>query len=179
MKHFSFIATLSPQQQHEIRRWFLYSCALILLIITGITCYLGPDFYNLYTLKKEIALLREKTTTHTDLTNTKNRLKKENGELQKKRTHLNNYITHPKNPLTYLTTIINAGDDKTIIQSIRTNKKNIEITLMCPTTEHATKFAHHLAQTDYFRETHITSLQKHEQKNQFLCTLKGIFCHTH
>ena len=173
MKHLTFVTTLSPQQQHEIRRWFLISCALVLLLITSLTCYFAPDVYTLYTLRKEINTLKEKTKTHATLSTTKNTLKKENGALQQKRTHIMKYLTHPKNPHVYITTIINACGDKTTAQLIRAHQKDIEITLLCPTTEHATAFARNNANTDYFSDTRITSLQKHEQKNQFLCTIKG------
>jgi len=174
MKHTNFVATLSPQQQYEIRRWFIASTVITVITMISIISYCAPSLYSLYAMKKEMSYLRKKTHTYTELTSKRDALKKENELLQKKRTKIDGYRLEPKNPLTYITAFINMCNNGIIAEHIKNNKKNIELIIVCPTTDNATTVMQQLMDTGYFAEIKIHSLQQHDKSNQLRCTLKGV-----
>src|SRR5579871_5907956 len=108
MKQINFITTLTPQQQYEIRRWFITSSLITITILIAIICYFAPQLYALHIIKKEIATLKIKTKEYTTLSNTKNTLKKEHDALQEKLQRINSATVAPKNPHAYITAIIHA-----------------------------------------------------------------------
>ncbi len=174
MKQNNFVPTLSPQQQYEIRRWLFVSILSFALTFVAITCYFLPQLYNLMSLKKEVTDLKSKTKNYTEITNARSALKKEQTVWHNKKIRIDTYVNKPKNPHAYITTIMNACNNNIIAELIRHNKKNIEITIACPSTECATVFAQQLNDSNYFSDVKITSLQQHDQKNKFKCIIKGV-----
>jgi hypothetical protein len=174
MKHTNFITTLSLQQQYEIRHWFIASLIIIVTTLFLMIIYFAPQIYSLYLTKKEISSFKEKTRNYTTTTNNRSALKKENTLLQMQRSKINNYLLNPKNPHTYITNLTTLCNNNIIIEQIRTNKKNFELIILCPTTEGATLLVQQITDTGYFTDAKITSLQQHNQKNQFQCTIKGM-----
>jgi len=171
MKQINFITTLTPQQQYEIRRWCIISSLITITILIAIICYFAPQLYALHIIKKEIATLKMKTKEYATLSNTKNTLKKEHDVLQEKIQRINNYIVTPKNPHTYITSIIHACKP-TKLESIRSNENDIELIVLCPSTESATTATQTLSDTNLFDNVKISSLQYDNKNNQLRCTVK-------
>jgi len=173
MKNINFITTLSPQQQYEIRRWFICSMLIVIFTLIAIGFFIIPQLHALYAMKQEITALEKKTKDYAQLTSTKDTLKKENETLQKKRAHLTKYLNQPSNPHTYLAAIINSCSTDVQLEQVRKNKKDLEITALFSTPESATIMIQKLSDTDLFATLKLTSLQHDTQTKKFRCTIKG------
>lgn len=173
MKHINFINTLSPQQQYELRRWFIFSTLLIMCTFIGMSCFFLPQLHALYSTKKEITALQSKTKNYSELTNTQTQLKKEHEALQKKQIKINHHRDQPNNPHPYLTSIIAACSTDVQLEHVRKNKKDCEIIAMFPTPERATDMIKQLSDTNQFTQLKLTSLQNDTQTKNLRCTIKG------
>lgn len=173
MKHVNFISTFTPQQQYELRRWFIFSTTVIICTLIGISFFFLPQLYVLYSTKKEITALQQKTKNYTELTNTQTHLKKEHAALQKKQTKINHHRDQPDNPHSYLTSIIAACGTDVQLEHVRKNKKECEIIALFPTPERATNLIKQLSDTHQFTHLKLTSLQNDTQAKKFRCTIKG------
>lgn len=173
MKNVNFISTFTPQQQYELRRWFIFSTALIICTLIGISFFFLPQLYALYSTKKKITALQQKTKNYNELTNTQIHLKKEHEALQKKQTKINNHQHQPNNPHTYLTPVIAACGTDVQLEHVRKNKKECEIIGLFPTPERATNLIKQLSDTRQFTQLTLTSLQNDTQTKKFRCTIKG------
>ena len=172
MKSINFITTLSAKQQTEIRRWFIATATMIIVGIFTMVCYFAPQLHALYLIKKEIAGFKEKTKTYISTVQQKNTLKKEHISLQQKKDKIQTYLLTPHNPHHYLTTLVQLCHNAITIQHIRNDKKDIELTLTCPTAEQATTLIQEITNTGLFSNTKLTSLQQHD-KNGYTCIIKS------
>jgi Tfp pilus assembly protein PilN len=136
--------------------------------------FLLPQLYSLYSIKKEISVLEQKTVNYTNLINKKDTLKKEHEIVQKKRTKISRYIHQTNNPYVYLTAIVDACQADIHIEQIRKNKKNIELIIHAISAERVTNFINKLSQTDLFNNLKLVSLQHDSNTKKLRCTIKGI-----
>lgn len=173
MKHVNFINTCTPQQQYELRRWFILSTMLMACTLIGMSFFFLPQLYALYSTKKEITVLQSKTHNYSELTNTQMKLKTEQAALQKKQVKINHHRNEPNNPHPYLTSIITACGTDVHIEHVRKNKKDCEIVALFPTPERATDMIKQLSNTSQLTQLKLTSLQQETQTKKLRCTIKG------
>ena len=173
MKKVNFISSLPPQKQYEIRRWFWCTCIVwTVSFVIGMYCII-PHLLTYSTLRKEVALLRNKTNDYADSLNKRDVLKNEHELLSQHNTKINRYRDQPKNPHQYSTVIVQASGNGVKLELLKCNKKNIECTIVCPTPEHATVFIKRLSSSDLFSGIKLVSLQSDAQANQLRAVIKG------
>jgi Tfp pilus assembly protein PilN len=173
MKHINFITTLSPQHQYELRRWFIFSTILIACTLICMSFFFLPQLYALYSTKKEITSLQQKTKNFSELTTRQTQLKKEHEALQKKQTKINHHLNTPNNPHPYLTSIIAACGTDVQLEHVRKNKKECEIIALFSTPERATDMIQQLSLTGQFTKLTLASLQSDAQTKKLRCTIKA------
>lgn len=169
----NFITPLSPQKQYAIRRWFwatffLFICAIMVTIYCVV-----PELLTYRALKKEIAALREKTKDYANNVKNKDTLKAEHELIRVRTKKIDTYNKSAKNPHQYMTVILQSCGDGVTLESVRFNKKECELTILCPTSEHATVFIKRLSSSDLFAGIKLASLQYEGQMKQFRCVVKG------
>ena len=173
MKKVNFITPLSPQKQYEIRRWFWVSCILCISILCVGAYFIVPQLLTFIALKKEVAALREKTKDHAELFKNSDTHKKEHELLHERGVWINRYHEQPKNPHNVIAAIRDASGDGVKLESIRFNKKDVDLTVVCPTPEHATVFIKRLSVSDLFTGIKLVSLQHDGPTKQFRVVIKG------
>ena len=173
MKPTNIITALTPQQHYALRRWFFISILLLLTVFLTLLTISIPPIMELLTIKKNCTLLRNKTTDNEILKKEYTVLTDEYKDLQKKKTKINNLLFQHKNPALYIKNIVTACGDSVILDGIRINKKNIELTLLCPTSEHATIFIKRLSATDLFSLIKLTSLSQDQHIQKLRCIIKS------
>jgi Tfp pilus assembly protein PilN len=174
MKKVNFITTLSPQKQHEIRYWFWVTLVLALFIFIINAYFIIPQVCLFWSLKKEMIVLHEKTKLYTDVVKNKDTLKSEYDNLRIRENKIDMYTNRSKNPYRYIAVIMQACNEQTKLESLRCNKKECEITILCPNQEHATLFIKHLTSSDVFSRVKMTSLQQEGQSKMLRCVIKGM-----
>jgi len=117
--------------------------------------------------------LKSKINGNAADTNAKNALKKEYDELYARTNKINAYKHQKKNPYLHITEIINACQSSMQVESLRCNKKDVEMTLLCPTAAHAQTLVKQLNASSHFSHVKMISFQQDEQQKQFRCTIKG------
>jgi len=172
MKNVNLIQTLSREKQFEIRRWFWCSAILLFLTIATISIFSYLQLSAFYIAQKEVATLREKTKKYNDETENKNKLKSELETLQSKKNKINQFINAPKNPHAILTALTNACGTAITVVEMSLNNKNIELSALCESPEHATVFMQRLSTFKQFSHLKLVSLGL-EQSNKFKITVKG------
>jgi hypothetical protein len=173
MKKVNMITTLSPQKQYEIRRWFWATfCVCVSMIFMG-AYFFVPQLLLYVSLQKEVSALREKTKNYTNAVSTKDALKKEYETLRMREGKIHSYNNQRKNPYQHIATIVESSSDNVKLESVRFNKKECEIIIMCPTAEHAHVFVKRLAVAEYFAHVKLVSLQHEAQSQQLRCVIKG------
>jgi hypothetical protein len=173
VKKVNFISPLPPHKQYELRRWFW--CTALLWIISfmiGAYCVV-PQLVTFIALKKEINALHEKTASYSKGVNNRDALKSEHELLSKQSSKINQYIDQPKNPHQYIVVILEASGNGVKLESLKFNKKNVELTILCPTPEHATVFIKRLSLSDLFTGIKLVSLQHDPQTKQLRAVIKG------
>lgn len=172
MKNVNLIQTIPPKKQFEIRRWFWLSTllSLITLIILSIFTYL--QLSTLYATHKEVNTLQEKVKKYDEEMTRKNKLKDELEALQNKKNKIDQFIHRPKNPHSTLTDLTSACGSSITILDIRLNNKNLELSALCASPEHATVFMQRLATFKQFSGLKLASLDL-EQSTKFKIVVKG------
>ncbi len=173
MKKINLITSLSPQKQYEIRRWFWVTIFLLICTVAMGVYFVFPQVIMYCSLQKDIARLRQQTKQYGTLTGAQGTLQKEHDELHLRETKINARAQQKKNPHQHITEIVQACGDGVLLQAIRFNKKEVEMTILCPTAEHAQVFVKRLLASPHFSHVKITSLQSEEQSKQLRCIIKG------
>ncbi len=173
MKKINCITSLSPYKQYELRRWFLVTVLLYTVAFAVGAYFFIPQCMLYFSLRKDVKLLQQKTNDYTGLMGNKDALKKEYDELHLRENKLNNQKQQRKNPYQHVVEIVQASGDGVQIESIRFNKKEVEISLLCPTAEHAQVFIKRLGLSSHFSQSRMVSLQYDEQIKQMRCVIKG------
>ncbi|HLC06922.1 MAG TPA: hypothetical protein VJJ26_01915 [Candidatus Babeliales bacterium] len=173
MKKVNFIASLSPQKQYEIRRWFWMTVLLSACAFMIGTCFIVPQLLLYVSLKKEVSVLREKTKNYADVVKNKGTLKTEYETLRTREGKINAYSKQQKNPYLHITSLVEASGNGVQLESVRFNKKDVEVVMVCPTSEHANVFVKRLSVLSNFSHVKMTSLQHDAQTKSLRCTIKG------
>jgi len=173
MKKVNFITTLSPQKQYEIRRWFWVTIFLCISAIAVVAYFIVPQVCLYWSLKKEITSLHKKTQLYADATKNRDALKSEYDKFRVRENKIDVYTNKAKNPHRYIAVIMQACNEQVKLEALRCNKKECEITILCPTPEHATVFIKHLTASDVFSRVKMVSLQQDGQSKLMRCVVKG------
>jgi len=173
VKKVNFISSLPPQKQYEIRRWFWCTCIVwAISFVIGMYCII-PQLLTYRALRKEVALLRNKTNDYADSLKKRDVLKNEHELLSQHNTKINRYRDQPKSPHQHVAVIVQASGNGVKLELLKFNKKNIECTIVCPTSEHATVFIKRLSSSDLFSGIKLVSLQSDAHANQLRAVIKG------
>lgn len=173
MKKINLITSLSPEKQYEIRRWFWVTIFLSVCIVAIGAYFMFPEVVIYRSLHKDIARLRQQTKQYGTLTGAQDTLKKEHDEAHIRQTKINAHAQQKKNPYQQIVEIVQACGDGVQLEAVKFNKKNIEITITCPTAEHTQIFVKRLVTSPYFSQIKMTSLQSDEHSKQLRCIIKG------
>jgi hypothetical protein len=68
--------------------------------------------------------------------------------------------------------IMQSCGDGVVLEAVRFNKKECQLTILCPTSEHATVFIKRLSASDLFTGVKLVSLQHDTQTKSFRCIIK-------
>ena len=173
MKKVNLITSLSPQKQYAIQRWFWVTSVLcVCSVIIGIY-FMVPLLVTYRSVKKEVNALQQSTKNYADIVKNKTALKTEHDLVHVRTKKMDNYNRTPKNPHQYIATITQASGDGVVLEALNFNKKNSEITLLCPTSEHATVFIKRLSTSELFVNVKLVSLHQDGQNKQFRCVIKS------
>jgi len=174
MKQVNFITSLSPQKQYAIRRWFWATCCLCMIAIVVNVYFIVPQLFVYRALRKEVNVLRAVTKDYVSVVKNKDALKTEHDTMRVRTKKVDSYNASPKNPHQYIAAIIKASGNGVTVESIRFNKQHCELTLLCPTSEHATVFIKRLSVSELFTGVKLVSLQYEEKTKQFRCVVKSV-----
>jgi Tfp pilus assembly protein PilN len=173
MKKVNFITTLSPQKQYAIQRWFLVTFFLVICCALVSAYFVVPQLLTYLVLHKEVKELRELTKEHDVRVKEKDALKTEHDQMRIRTKKIEHYNDAPKNPHAHIAAIVQACGDGVILEAIKFNKKDCELTLLCPTSEHATVFIKRLSASELFTNVKLVSLQQDTQTKQLRCIIKS------
>ena len=87
---------------------------------------------------------------------------------------IDGYSDAPKNPHQYIAAIVQASGNGVTLEAVHFNKKNCELTILCPTPEHATVFIKRLSASELFTGVKLVSLQHEGVGKQFRSVIKGV-----
>src|SRR5438552_2018742 len=150
MKKVNLINTLSPHKQYEIHRWFWMTVLLCVCVILIGSYFIVPQIITYRSLKKESAGLAHTTKEHGAFVSAKEMLKKEYYELHTREAKINNYKQQKKNPHSHVAEIVQLCGNTIQLQSVKLNKKEIEMEIMCSAAENAQLFIKSLSASHYF-----------------------------
>ncbi len=176
MKKVNFVTTLSPQKQYAIRRWFWATFFLVICSVVVSAYFVIPQLLTYVTLRQEVNALRMTTQEYGIRMQEKDALKKEHDTMRTCIKKIENYTDSPKNPHDYIAAVVQAcGDGATgvTMEAIKFNKKECELTLLCPTSEHATVFIKRLSASDLFANVKLVALQQEGSVKQLRCVIKS------
>jgi hypothetical protein len=174
MKKVNFIIPLSPQKQYAIRRWFWVTFFLCIGSVIISIYFVLPQFLIYRALQKEVFFLREKAKEYGVSVKSRDLIKTEHELIRKRTKKINNYNESPKNPHQHMAVIIESCGDSATLESVRFNKKECEIVVLCPTVEYATIFIKRLSASDLFAGVKLVSLHYEAQIKKFRCMVKSI-----
>lgn len=167
------ITTLSPKKQYEIRRWFCITLFLCLCTLAVAAYFMVPQIMLYRTLQKEVAVLRQHTKDYSSQINAKDSLKKEYDEVRVREAKISSYKQQKKNPYQHVTDIMAASGTQVQLESMKFDKKDVEIAVLCSTAEHARAFLKRLSVSSNFSHMKMASLQQDGHNKQIRCTIKG------
>lgn len=173
MKKVNMITTLSPEKQYEIRRWFCIALFLFLCTLAVAAYFMVPQIMLYRTLQKEVAVLRQHTKDYASQMSAKDSLKKEYDEVRMWDAKISSYKQQKKNPYQHVTEMVTAGGGEVQLESMKFDKKNVEIAVLCSTAEHARAFLKRLSASSNFSHMKMVSLQQDGQNKQMRCTIRG------
>lgn len=173
MKKVNFITTLSPEKQYAIKRWFLVTFFLIMCSLIASAYLVVPQLLTYIALHKQVAQLRLLTKDYNVQVTEKDALKTEHDAMHIRTKKIEGYNATPKNPHAHIAAVVQACGDGVTLEAVKLHKKDYDITLLCPTSEHATVFIKRLSASDLFMSVKLVSLQQDTQTKQLRCVVKG------
>lgn len=173
MKKINIITSLSPEKQYAIRRWFCISMLLSFVLLILGTYFLLAQLLLYFSLKKDFELTQKKIGKYTTHFNSKELLKKEYDELRGRETKVTTYIQQLKNPHSHLSYIVELCKDEIRLESVRFQKKDVELVVQCQTDVQARMYAKKLTESALFSQVKIISLQRNDNNKYLLCTIKA------
>jgi len=173
MKYINFITTLSPQQQREIRLWYIITCILITTTLITAGIIVVPQAYELYCTYQTLRAAQHKASHYSQTNTTHTALKKEQEDLQKKYTKITTYTSGVKNPLSLISAVLQHCSHEIRLEYIKKHKKQYDISIMCNTPEQATDFINRLLNSSHFTTLKLVSLHHNTQDKTIRCIIKG------
>jgi len=174
MKKVNFIMSLSPQKQDAIRRWFWVTFLLCICSVAISAYFIVPQLLAYRALQKEISALRGTTKEYNGSVKNRDALKAEHELIRVRAKKIDDYNESPKNPHQYMVAITQSCGDGVALEAVRFNKKECQLTILCPTSEHATVFIKRLSASDLFTGVKLVSLQHDTQTKKFRCVIKSL-----
>jgi len=93
--------------------------------------------------------------------------------LSRKKKRIDTYINEPRSPHADLSAIMQAISPSPIkIEHIRSNKKNIDLTVSCASPDLATTLVKKIAENSIFSSVKLISLEQGAATKQFKCIIK-------
>jgi hypothetical protein len=86
---------------------------------------------------------------------------------------ITHYKQQKKNPYLHIAEIVQLCGSTIQLQSVKLNKKEIEIEITCSAAENAQLFIKNLSASSYFSHLKIVFLQQDVQAKQIRSTIKG------
>jgi len=173
MKPINFITTLSPEKHYAIKRWFIVSLFLCIILSISLIVVSIPHITTVLSLKQEIKNLRKKTEKSELIEKQYKDILAEQEILKKKQKKINTIVDHRKNSYNYLPVIVQTSADIIKIEHVRFSKESIELTILCKSPEHASTYINQLSASELFAHVKLTSLVQDTQTKQIRCTIKG------
>jgi Tfp pilus assembly protein PilN len=173
MKKINLITALPIEKQYAIKRWFCMTAFLFVCAMMVASYFIVPNIITYRCLKKESAALVHTTKEHALLASTKETLKKEYDELHAREAKINNYKQQKKNPYSHIAEIVQLCGKTVELESIKLNKKEIEIELVSSTAESIRSCIKSLSASTYFSHIKMVSLQQDAQNKKVRCAVKG------
>jgi Tfp pilus assembly protein PilN len=173
MKKVNFITTLSPEKQYAIKRWFWVTFFLSVCALLVSAYFVVPQLLMYIALHKEVTQLRALTKDYNTQVKEKDVLKTEHDAMRIRTKKIEDYNSVPKNPHAHITAVVQACGDGVTLEAIKLHKKDCDITLLCPTSEHATVLIKRLSLSELFIHVKLVSLQQDTQTKQLRCVVKG------
>lgn len=173
MKKINMITALPIEKQYAIRRWFCITVFLFVCAIIVTSYFIVPNIIAYRCLKKDSAALVHTTKEYAALASTKETLKKEYDGLYACEAKINNYKQQKKNPYAHIAEIVRLGGNTIELESIKLNKKEIEIEIVSSTVDNVQLFIKSLSGSPYFSHLKMVSLQQDPQNKKIRCTIKG------
>lgn len=171
MKKINIITSLSPQKQYALRRWFYISVVLSLVLVSLGIYFIIPPFLVYVSLQKDIQVMQNSMGNYTASIASKESLKKEYNEWHMRQKKVNCYKQQLKNPYEHIAYILAQCKDNVHLESMRFNKKNVEVIVRCETSGQANMYAKQLNESKLFSQVKIISLQYDDAKKQLLCSI--------
>lgn len=174
MKKINFIKTIEPQQQHNLRTWFIISCIVSVACIVCLTGITSIQWTLLQSFKQEkTAIMNKLSPLQTYLVKNK-ALQDEEQLLRGQLKHIENYTKQPKSPIDNLI-CINQACGTSHIHSVEFTKKQLTLTLACTHAHDALSMVEKLSNTKKFKDLALVDLHTTQQQTQkqTLCTIKG------
>jgi Tfp pilus assembly protein PilN len=173
MKKINLITSLPSEKQYEIQRWFYMTLFLSLSILLVGAYSIIPQCITYFSLRTEVAALHQKTQHYAKSVQEKDALKKEYDELHEHENKINAYKTQKKNSYAHVAEIVAVCNNGTELESVKFNKKEVELNLLCPTAERAQAMVRQLNATPLFSRMKMISLQQDGKSELVRCTIKG------
>jgi len=159
MKDINFVKTLSPKQQHNLRRWASFSFGLFSIMIIAVLALQVPQLITLKEIKSEYQSLAQNiSAANTTLTHNQT-LKNKVGCLGKQCSTINTLACATQTPRTCINSIVNACGPTIYLQACNLKNKCLEICAQCNGIQQATYFLEQLTQHTVFSDLKLVSLQ--------------------
>lgn len=173
MKKVNLITTLPPHKQYEIYRWFCMTIFLGVCFLLIGAYFIVPQIITYSRLKKDIAGFSSTAQEHGQIASAKQSLKKEYDELHVRESKINYYKKQNKNPYIHIAEIVRLSGHGVELESVKINKKEIEIEIVCSMAEYAQTFIKSLSSSSYFSYLKMVSLQQDTHNKKIRCAIKG------
>lgn len=171
MQTLNFLSTLTPRQHAQVRRWYYVSLILASIALTTMSIMQIRAWHSLRTARAHAQKLEQKAA-HFDATLTQHHaLKERYRTLQKRMQKI--HSTEQSGTTTYevLATIMSLCGTTLHITSLTLEDKKLELTLNCPSAEHATALCQRALESPHIQSLRIMSLQS--QGDGMITTLRG------
>jgi len=173
MKQINFISPISPNQQHQIHKWYINSLIALATLLVSIGLVQIHQFKKLNTIKKQRELLNKDNNEITTFLDHHQSLKNKKEHLENRSKNIAKIIQHRQLPFNYFVALKRALPNAQQIESITLADDSIELVASCNDTQAATKIVSSLLKTAYFQDVKIISLHKHKHDQGLRTTIKG------
>lgn len=164
MKSINFIEQISPHERRSIHRWFISSCMILTLTLTGLICISTNQFLTLRTLQKEYDHIAQSSSQLQECLTEKRRLKEQVTALRDQNAKITRIREKPKNPAQLLELLIHATTSGISYYSIEQKKKKLHVVLFSPSTDVVLTYIKQLNAQPLFKNIELQSLEPCENQ---------------